>query len=192
MLKGSLCTVRHIVSTDLDTYISLYNDLSTRGEFFSTQLRAPENIRQEFAKTGMVTDEREHFLLEDTTGNIVGLISHFKSRTPICREIGYRMLVPAASGRGIMTEATRMLCDHLFMTYAYNRLELLMDPENTGSERIAQKCGFTCEGTMRGGFFTRGTIRDAKVYSLLRAEWEAGAKFEAGGWRLNVRLPPEL
>ncbi|MES3021115.1 MAG: GNAT family protein [Pseudomonadota bacterium] len=175
MLKGSLCTVRHVVAADLDSYIALYNDLSTRGEFFSTQLRAPENIRQEFAQTGMVTDEREHFILEDKPGNIVGLITHFKSRTPICREIGYRMLVPDAAGRGLMTEATRMMCDYLFMTYAYNRLELLMDPHNTGSERIAQKCGFTYEGTMRGGFFTRGAIRDTKVYSLLRAEWEARA-----------------
>jgi ribosomal-protein-alanine N-acetyltransferase len=174
MLKGSLCTVRHFVEADLDTYIALYNDLSTRGEFFTTQLRSPTSLRQEFALNGMTTEDREHFILEDKEGNIVGMLTHFKSRTPACREIGYRMLVPNAAGRGITTEATALLCDYLFRTYTYNRLELLMDPGNIGSERVAQKCGFSYEGTMRGGFFSHGKYRDSKVYSLLRAEWEAG------------------
>ena len=172
MLKGQRCNVRHVVNTDLDVYIGLLNDMASRGPHFSTQLQSPEALRMEFGLNGFVTDEREMFLIEDQRGRIVGTITHFKSRTPISREIGYRLFDPALAGRGIMTEACAMLCDYLFRSYPLNRLELLMNPDNVGSERIAQKLGFEFEGTLRGGFFTNGAIRDVKIYGLLRAEWE--------------------
>ena len=65
------------------------------------------------------------------------------------------------------------MVDYLFNAYAYHRLELLMDPLNIGSERIAQKNGFTEEGLMRQAFFINGAMRDVKMYSLLRPEWQA-------------------
>jgi len=173
MLKGPLCTVRHVVAADLNTFIALLNDLPSRGEYFSYQFQSPEAIRKEFALSAFVTDEREQYVIEDKSGNIVGTITHFKSRTPVAREVGYRLFDPALGGRGYTTEATRMLCDYLFRAHTYNRLELLMAPDNIGSERVAQKCGFAYEGTMRGVFFTNGEMRDAKMYSLLRADWEA-------------------
>ena len=173
MLKSPLCTVRHVTAADLPTYIAHVNDLDSRGEYFNAVFQSPEAMRKEFALTNFVTDDRESYLIEDADGRIVGAISHFKSRTPLCREIGYRLFDLQMGGRGFTTEATRLVCDYLFRAYLYNRLELLMDPENPGSERIAQKCGFTYEGTMRGGFFCNGSVRDTKVYSLLRAEWEA-------------------
>jgi len=72
-----------------------------------------------------------------------------------------------------MSEATRLLVDYLFGAYPYHRLELLMDPLNTGSERIAQKNGFTHEGVLRQAFFINGVMRDVKIYGLLRPEWQA-------------------
>ncbi len=173
MLKGTHCTVRHILATDLNIFLPLFNDLSTRTEFFSNLFQSPEALRKEFALNQFATEDRELYVIESNDGNLVGIISHFKSRTPISREIGYRMFGSAYSGRGYMTEATRLLCHYLFRNYTYNRLELLMDPGNIGSERVAQKNGFVYEGTQRGGFFINGGIRDTKVYSLLRSEWEA-------------------
>ena len=173
MLTGPLCTVRHILATDLNHYMALIGDLPSRGEFFSSIFHSPDAMRREFAQTNFVTEERESYLVEDRSGNLVGAISHFKSRTPICREIGYRLLAPELAGRGYMSAATAMVSDYLFRSYPYNRLELLMNPRNTGSERIAQKCGYSYEGTLRGVFFTNGALCDVKVYSLLRAEWEA-------------------
>lgn len=174
MIKGQLCTVRHVVAADLNDYIELLNDLPSRGEHFSRVFQSPEVVRKEFIATGFVTEEREGFVIEDRQGRMVGILTHFKARTPLCREIGYRLFDSALAGKGYVTEATRMLCDHLFLTTSQlNRLELLMDPDNTGSERIAQKLGFTFEGVMREAFFVNGSVRDTKVYSLLRREWLA-------------------
>jgi ribosomal-protein-alanine N-acetyltransferase len=173
MLKGHLCTVRHVLGTDLPTLIALLNDLPSRGDHVAALFKSPEAIRRDFLQTGLVTDDHEMFVIEDSLHHIVGIISHFKSRTPISREIGYRLFNTGLSGRGYVSEATRLLVNYLFRAYQYNRIELMMDPDNAPSERVALKCGFTYEGLLRQAFFVNGEIRDVKLYSLLRDEWRA-------------------
>ncbi|MEG1325578.1 MAG: ribosomal protein acetyltransferase, partial [Janthinobacterium sp.] len=74
MLKGTLCTVRHLQAADLNTYISLVNDLPSRGEFFSLQFKSPEAMRRDFLQTGFVTEDSELFLIEDKAQHIIGTI----------------------------------------------------------------------------------------------------------------------
>ena len=173
MLKGHLCSVRHLLSAELNTFIALANDLPSRGAYFSNQFKSPEALRKDFMQTGFATDDSELFVIEDSLHHIVGVITHFKGRTPACREIGYRLFEAGLAGRGYVTEATRLLIDYLFTAQQYHRLELLMDPLNIASERVAQKCGFSEEGRLRELFFINGKFRDVKIYSLLRPEWEA-------------------
>jgi [ribosomal protein S5]-alanine N-acetyltransferase len=173
MLKGQLCTVRHLLTADLNTFIALANDLPSRGDYFSSHFKSPETLRKEFAQNGFVTDDSELFVIEDNAHHIVGVITHFKSRTPVTRELGYRLFDPKMSGRGYVTEACRLLVDYLFNVHQYHRLELLSAPENVASIRVAQKCGFTPEGTLRQSFFINGRYQDVQVFSLLRPEWEA-------------------
>lgn len=167
--------MRHLLSADLNLFIALLNDLPSRGDYFSSHFKSPETIRREFMLSGFSSEESELFVIEDSGHHIVGVITHFAGRTPLCREIGYRLLEPDMAGRGYITEATQLLIGHLFKAHQYHRLELLMDPHNLASERIAQKCGFTEEGTLRQAFFINGSIRDAKLYSLLRPEWRANS-----------------
>ena len=174
MLKGKTIDVRHVLAEDLPTYLPLFNDLEARGMHYATTFRSPELMKAEFARTGFAEDDFEHFVIADKAGQLLGTIFHFKSRTPVAREIGYRLFDQRHAGRGVMTEAARLVIDHLFSNYQYQRLQLLMAPDNTASERIAQKCGFTKEGTFRQMFFHRGVYGDAHIYSLLRGEWEAG------------------
>jgi RimJ/RimL family protein N-acetyltransferase len=76
-------------------------------------------------------------VIEDSLHHVVGVITHFKSRTPVTREIGYRLFDPKLAGRGYVTEACSCwwtTCS----TLTYHRLELLTAPENVASVRIAQ------------------------------------------------------
>lgn len=173
MLKGSLCTVRHLLTTDLNTFIALVNDLPSRGDHFSSHFKSPETMRKEFVQNGFVSDDSELFVIEDGLHHIVGVITHFKSRTPVTREIGYRLFDTKLAGRGYVTEACRMLVDYLFKVHQFHRLELLSAPENVASIRVAQKCGFSAEGTLRQSFFINGRYQDVQVFSLLRPEWQA-------------------
>jgi hypothetical protein len=79
MLKGRLCTVRHLVSTDLNTFIALVNDLPSRGDHFSTHFKSPETLRKEFMQNSFVTDDSELFVIEDSLHHIVGVITHFNT-----------------------------------------------------------------------------------------------------------------
>ena len=133
MLKGQICTVRHLVGTDLNTFIALANDLPSRGDHFSLHFKSPETMRKEFMQNSFVTDDSELFVIEDSLHHIVGVITHFKSRTPVSREIGYRLFDPKLSGRGYVSEACRLLVDYLFNVHQYHRLELLSTPDNVAS-----------------------------------------------------------
>ncbi|WCN82459.1 GNAT family N-acetyltransferase [Micromonospora sp. LH3U1] len=62
-------------------------------------------------------------------------------------EVGY-WVRPAARGRGVAVAATRALSEHAFATGTV-RLELLTDPENGPSQRVALAAGFRYEGLRR-------------------------------------------
>jgi RimJ/RimL family protein N-acetyltransferase len=67
---------------------------------------------------------------------------------------------------------------HLFNAKKQNRIQLVIDPENEASRRIAEKCGFQLEGTARGAFFNGGRSQDVLIYSLLRDDprpWQPGS-----------------
>jgi RimJ/RimL family protein N-acetyltransferase len=78
-----------------------------------------------------------------------------------------------ARGRGVATEALKALCVWGVDTLALKRLELLTDPENTASQRVAEKAGFQREGILRSSLEYRdGTRRDSVIFSLLPQEME--------------------
>ena len=172
MLKGPLCTLRHLLGTDLNTFIALVNDLPSRGDYFSSHFKSPETMRKDFMQTAYVTEDSELFVIEDERHHIVGVITHFKTRTPTSREIGYRLFDVELAGQGYTTEALRLLTDYLFRVHTWHRLEVLAAPGNVASLRVAQKCGYREDGTLRGAFFINGHHEDVKVLSLLRPEWE--------------------
>lgn len=62
------------------------------------------------------------------------------------------------------------MVDYLFAVKKQERIQLVIVPENAASRRIAEKCGFTLEGTARGAFFNGGRNQDVLVYSLLRSD----------------------
>ena len=69
-----------------------------------------------------------------------------------------------------MTEALSLCADYLFQSTKIHRVQLIIAEGNIASERVAQKCGFTYEGTARQAMFQRGRHQDMKLYALLRNE----------------------
>jgi RimJ/RimL family protein N-acetyltransferase len=70
--------------------------------------------------------------------------------------------------RGLTTRALRLIAPAAFRDMGFARLEMLVDVENTASRRVAEKAGFTAEGTLRSVIRWRdGSRRDALMMSLL-------------------------
>jgi len=73
-------------------------------------------------------------------------------------------------GRGVATAATGVICDWAFGTLEFNRVEWQAYVGNEGSRRVAERCGFTFEGTLRGRGYQRGEYRDIWIAGLLRSD----------------------
>jgi RimJ/RimL family protein N-acetyltransferase len=84
-------------------------------------------------------------------------------------EIGY-WLAPEARGRGAATRALRLLSRWTLREWPIGRLHLMADVDNTASQAVAERAGFTREGVMRSGMLARGVARDHVVFSLLPGE----------------------
>jgi RimJ/RimL family protein N-acetyltransferase len=84
--------------------------------------------------------------------------------------IGY-WCARAARGNGVTTRALRLLCEHSFEELDLLRLELITDPDNLASQRVAEKVGFRREGVLRSHLaHPDGRRRDSVMFSLLPGE----------------------
>jgi RimJ/RimL family protein N-acetyltransferase len=92
-------------------------------------------------------------------------------------ELSYQLYDDRFGGRGYATEGVQLMVDYLFAAKKQDRIQLDIVPENAASRRVAEKCGFTLEGTARGAMFNGGGSQDLLIYSLLRSDprpWRAG------------------
>ena len=88
----------------------------------------------------------------------------------------YYWLTAAARGRGVVTRALGMMADWAFDVVGIERLYLLVLPENERSHLVAERCGFTREGTLRAYERFKGGRPDLVSWSLLPADprpWHA-------------------
>ena len=84
-------------------------------------------------------------------------------------EIGYWM-APEARRRGIGARGARLLAEWGLRTLQLDRIELLAHPENEASQRLAERAGFTREGTLRKYRRRHGVREDLVMFSLLRED----------------------
>jgi RimJ/RimL family protein N-acetyltransferase len=86
------------------------------------------------------------FIIEQRPANVfAGAISlNNPDATARSVQIGYWMRTTLA-GQGLMTAAVRLLTRHTLTTLGFTRVEILADPANAASCRVAEKAGLTFE-----------------------------------------------
>jgi [ribosomal protein S5]-alanine N-acetyltransferase len=170
MLIGELVQLRPIREVDLPAFISAHLDIGNRGAYFPLGVVAEPVLSRRFAETGF-WDRTEGTLLIWHGDEIVGHIEFF---VPVSYwdafELSYQLYGEQHSGHGYTTEAIQLLVDYLTATKPQHRIHLAIVPGNEASVRIAEKCGFVLEGTVRGAFFNDGRNHDLLLYSLLRTD----------------------
>ena len=119
-------------------------------------IEAPEN-RRPFA----ITDA--------TTGDVIGSIDMHINRLLI-GHVGY-WVASEARGRGVAPDALRALSKWAIDDLGLGRIELVTDPDNIASQRVAEKAGFQREGVLRSMLLNRdGSRRDGVMFSVLPGE----------------------
>lgn len=108
-------------------------------------------------------------ILDAETGRLAGSIS-MRTKRFRTGHLGY-WVAREARGRGVAPEALRTLCRWAVETLDVQRLELLTDVDNRGSQRVAEKADFQREGILRSSLEYRdGTRGDSLIFSFLAHE----------------------
>lgn len=78
----------------------------------------------------------------------------------------------AYKGKGVATQATRLMIEYAFLTLGLNKLYLHTEVENIAAQRLFEKVGFVKEGCAIQDLYSRGTFVDRYLYGLTRERWE--------------------
>mgnify|MGYP003530067608 CR=1 FL=1 len=145
----------------------------TPGSFDVEQLRAHyRNVaaaddRYDFAITA-VDDPQSRWLGEAVLKNI--------DRVNRCA--GFRISLGGASqyGRGLGTQATRLVLEFAFGMLELHRVELEVYDFNPRARHVYEKVGFVVEGVRRDALWWDGAWHGAVLMAILAPEWRARSR----------------
>jgi ribosomal-protein-alanine N-acetyltransferase len=171
MLEGRRVRLRPVREADLDRLYEAHLSIRNRGPYFPLGVMSEPAFRREFAEHGFWQKTEGMLLILALDGELVGHIEFFR---PVSYwdafELSYQLYDDRFAGNGYVTEAVELLVDYLFAAKKEHRIHLVIVPGNAASQRIAEKCGFALEGTVRGAFFNDGRSQDVLLYGLLRTD----------------------
>lgn len=110
---------------------------------------------------------------KNTPEDLLGVIEAFDFNQKVNMvTIGY-FLSEANWGRGIATEAVKILLAFLFREVDVNRVQAEVMPPNDVSKKVLLKNGFLKEGTLRQATQWSGKgVIDLEIYSILKADYQ--------------------
>jgi RimJ/RimL family protein N-acetyltransferase len=169
VLKGERVTLRPVRESDLEAYWRYHTDIANRGPYFPLGVMSEAALRKQFAEDGFWSRDEGMLLITADDDRMVGSIEWFPTVRYLSEvELSYQLFDRADDGKGFVSEAVRLLVRYLFENKTFNRIRLVIHPENLGSRRVAEKSGFQLEGLMRGAFLSGGRYQDVEVWSILR------------------------
>jgi [ribosomal protein S5]-alanine N-acetyltransferase len=168
-LQGRLCVIRPYRAGEAAAICAVADDFMV-ARWMTRAFPHPYTERDAEHWIAIATgDTRERYYAIEVAGTLAGGIGFepYGEERDGTAAFGY-WLGRAYWGRGIATEAARMLSDHALGSGRLRRLEASVFAENLASARVLEKCGFTREGTLRGLYLDRnGKVCDALLFARL-------------------------
>lgn len=131
-----------------------------------------EKDAAEYISAMLAADENETFAFAVTVDDkAIGSIGVFRQGN-IHRqtgELGY-YIAEEYWGRGLMTQAVKQVCAHVFEVSDMLRIYAEPFAHNAPSCRVLEKAGFQFEGVLRCNAVKNGAVVDMRLYSLLRSD----------------------
>ena len=171
-LKGDRCVVRPWRMEDAESVVRHANNINVarqlRDRFPHPYTRANASA---FLKAATSAPEPSNLAI-DVGGEAVGAVGYVPGIDVerFTAEIGY-WLGESFWGRGITTEALRLVTDHVFDTLNMLRLFALPFADNAGSIRVLEKAGYVREAVLRSSSVKYGQPRDQLLYARVNTGW---------------------
>jgi ribosomal-protein-alanine N-acetyltransferase len=171
MLVGKNAAVRTAREAGLDGLCDLIPDVRPIGDHWPLAIGSECGWITPFRDNGWWTDDFGRVLVTDRAGERHGYVNYYRaSHNYPGHEIGCRIFRPEKRGKGILSEAVGLFVAHLLSAKEIERIQTLAHPDNVGSRRVLERCGFSFEGVLRRAHFDRGTHTDLATYAILRGE----------------------
>lgn len=178
-LVGALVTLRPFTGEDTPAMAGILADaelVRLTGSAHSTAQIEAETITTEqlhpwYSTRAEQEDRLDLAIVDRTTGGVVGevVLNEWEPDNACCN---FRTLIgPAGRGRGLGTEATRLIVDHGFRVLGLHRIQLEVYSFNPRARRVYEQVGFVHEGTRRAAMCFDGAWVDAEIMAILAAGW---------------------
>jgi RimJ/RimL family protein N-acetyltransferase len=172
MLSGALVRIRPLREDDLEWLVTECGKPSTFGEFEPYFLGGAEALRVQFENDGLLSDERTRLVVEDRNGRRIGLaaVDELDSHSRVA-QVSATIVDPHERGKGLGTDAHRVLVTYLFRHRGLLRVESWVASGNLAARSVLKRLGFVEEGTLRSRVYAHGIRHDVVVCGLLYDEW---------------------
>jgi RimJ/RimL family protein N-acetyltransferase len=172
ILRSERCTLRPYRADDANWLPTLANDVEV-ARWTSASFPYPYTQRDADAWVALAASERpiNSFVIEarGRPAGGIGLRPQSGEGYGVA-ECGYWLGRPFW-GRGLATEALRLILPYAFAERRLRRLEAYVFATNPTSARVLDKCGFVREGILREAVTDReGAVLDAWLYSRLSSD----------------------
>ena len=187
--------LRHVREADRREFIDLMRQsASLHQPWISPPINSP-TFSQYLARTA--TADHEGFVLarysDDAITGVINL-NNIVRGSFLSASLGYYAGAPYA-GDGYMTEGLQLLKRYAFGSMNLHRLEANIQPDNSLSVALVQRCGFTREGLSPAFLFIDGEWRDHERWTCVDSRTSMLPQTTANPPRLRTAMravpPPE-
>ncbi|MEV0109274.1 GNAT family protein [Nocardia sp. NPDC050799] len=183
VLTGGKVLLRSFADADLDGLRAALRDPEVRRltgsvhdereEFAPEDPAEVAELRDWYASRAAQRDRLDLAVVDNTDGRCVGE-AVLNQWDPANHSCNFRILLgPAGRGRGLGTEATRLIVGYGFEWLGLHRISLEVYAFNRRAHHVYEKVGFRAEGVLRQALRYRDEWIDATVMSILAPEWAA-------------------
>jgi ribosomal-protein-alanine N-acetyltransferase len=172
-LEGERCCIRPWLRGDAASLVEHADNINV-AKCLRDRFPHPYTSKdaRDFLKHAAVSADPSNLAI-DVGGAAVGGIGYVPGHDVerFSAEIGY-WLGEAFWGRGIVTEAVRLLTAHAFTELNFLRLFALPFADNPGSIRVLEKTGYVREGLLRSSSVKFGLPKDQVMYAQVNPRWK--------------------
>lgn len=162
-----------MTESDFDLLASFSESEEDAGTYQWFGFTSLSPARKRFEENGAIGPEGGTLVVV-FDGKGVGTIDFYKTRwgreTSSCWSFGIG-IKRDFRGKGIGTQAQRLIVDYLFRHSNFVRVQTFTDRENAAERRALEKAGFAAEGVVRSAQWRNGAWHDQVLYSILRDSW---------------------
>lgn len=172
VLTGEKTVLRPFTEADAEVIAEIVEDPEViRFTFEPGTVITMEGLRSWYGSRSAQTDRLDLAVTDRATGELVGEVVLYEW-DPVGRSCTFRTLLgPRGRGRGLGTEATRLIVGYGFEQLGLHRIELEAYAHNHRALRVYEKVGFVVEGVRREVQLRGGEWADAVVMAILDREW---------------------